>query len=193
MISNFQEDERTRKPWLPSLDGELHSFDDLFRYLFQNYQYNIIEDIGVSFTRTVKSLVSWLFCCCCYQKNSLYFPKLFCGPSRRIQPGSIEKSKLPFIGFCHTEALLFSKKGHETNIFPVLVKLTHIDYVWGRQMFENLIAPHPPQQLCGTCWFVKCSRVSKIHNPMSFPSPSPNCPHMCLRTTPPSPASPSLP
>ena len=27
-----QEDERTRKPWLPSLDGELHSFDDLFRY-----------------------------------------------------------------------------------------------------------------------------------------------------------------
>ena len=127
MISNFQEDERTRKPWLPSLDGELHSFDDLFRYLFQNYQYNIIEDIGVSFTRTVKSLVSWLFCCCCYQKNSLYFPKLFCGPSRRIQPGSIEKSKLPFIGFCHTEAQFFSKKGHETNIFPVLVKLTHID------------------------------------------------------------------
>ena len=28
----LQEDERTRKPWLPSLDGELHSFDDLFRY-----------------------------------------------------------------------------------------------------------------------------------------------------------------
>ena len=26
----LQEDERTRKPWLPSLDGELHSFDDLF-------------------------------------------------------------------------------------------------------------------------------------------------------------------
>ena len=31
-LKNLQEDERTRKPWLPSLDGELHSFDDLFRY-----------------------------------------------------------------------------------------------------------------------------------------------------------------
>ena len=80
MISNFQEDERTRKPWLPSLDGELHSFDDLFRYLFQNYQYNIIEDIGVSFTRTVKSFVAFFFVV--VTKKNPY--TLFCGPSRRI-------------------------------------------------------------------------------------------------------------
>jgi len=39
-VLNPQEDERTRKPWLPSLDGELHSFDDLFS--------NSVEPAGLS-------------------------------------------------------------------------------------------------------------------------------------------------
>ena len=43
------------------------------------------------------------------------------------------QNKIYLIRFGHTEALLLRKKGHETAVFPVLQKLTHM------QNYENLL------------------------------------------------------